>query len=768
MMTLGSAYTEIRDFESAAAVLGDAINQCIRAHGRARKSTAVVFISAIQAFAQVGRFEDANKALVEVERLGEEAILSDFELLAFSGAAGMLLSRMGRDHEAYDSLERVRKIRTIPSIMRQPGVYRFLTYELELRFRLGDTLGAVADYDRLIEQFRDDKRAVDELYMNKVKMMAKLGSAQDLAPVLKDIFIPTVESLHALANTTTDMARIRMASRLRFRAEAWMNLVTPTESAQQIYDAIRCFKGIAYDVARNQSLGVDATSSPTAPVHPYLGDPIAQNAQQRKLPGTADELLQLEQQLLQLDQQARELGQSRQKVNPELRRRTLAEIQSHLREDELVLDFWSIRPDLLDYSLPENRRQRRRINCFVVRKDSVSRVALGWQDDIEATVMEWRNSIAMDDPVAERKRAKAVAALVWDPLELSPDKIGQVYVCPEGILSNLPWSALPGTVPEKYLVDEIGISVIPSAAHLHSSSRNGNTFQDASPRMLIAGDIQFADPKPRSELASEQRSSLLNDRSRLQELPGTKLEIDMIERQFRARWKTGTMLRLEKDRATERVFRENAHRFQYIHLATHGLFAPESLVSEANRYDTEKLFATSGIKVQFIHPGSASGLAFCARVPESENSWDDGLLTALEAQELTLRDSVLVVLSACDTANGKFESGEGIAGLQRAFHIASAQGVISSLWSVNDEATAIFFAKFYELLWNEQLDPRSALRATQRWMLRNPDTEVASLALRIPNFAKTTAVTPRQNSTAPGLSSPRNWAGFVYSGGLAP
>jgi len=586
--------------------------------------------------------------------------------------------------------------------------------------------------------------------------------------MLKEIFVPTVESLHALANTTTDMARIRMASRLRFRAEAWTNLVTPHESPRRIYDAISAFKGIAYDVARIQSLGLDISGPPSSAVSLSLPQTIVHRGFLKNPPTSADELLRLEQQLLRLDQQTREVGQARQRVKPEQRRRTVADIQSHLRDDEMVLDFWSIRPDLLEYSLPEIRRQRRRVDCFVIKKESVERVALGWQDEIEAKIVEWRNSIALDDPLIERKMARSVAALVWEPLEVSPDQVGQVYVCPEGVLTNLPWSALPGATPEKYLIDDIGISVIPSAAHLDSSSRGSGLFRDSSPRMLLAGDIQFREPDSRDPSVSKQRIGLLNDRSKLHELPGTKLEIDMIESQFRTRWNSGVLLRLEKDRATEQVFRENARQFHFIHLATHGLFAPETLVSEANRYDTEKLFATSGIKVQFIHPGSASALVFCAPPAFAANSSDDGLLTALEAQDLRLRDAALVVLSACDTANGKFESGEGIAGLQRAFHIAGAQGVVSSLWTVNDEATAIFFAKFYELLWNDQLDPRSALRATQRWMIRNPQAEVVSLAERIPNFTQTQSVTRRSNSATSGLGSPRNWAAFVYSGGLAP
>ena len=44
----------------------------------------------------------------------------------------------------------------------------------------------------------------------------------------------------------------------------------------------------------------------------------------------------------------------------------------------------------------------------------------------------------------------------------------------------------------------------------------------------------------------------------------------------------------------------------------------------------------------------------------------------------------LVVLSACETGFGKFEKGNGIASLARAFMYAGASALVVSLWQVND------------------------------------------------------------------------------------
>ncbi len=73
----------------------------------------------------------------------------------------------------------------------------------------------------------------------------------------------------------------------------------------------------------------------------------------------------------------------------------------------------------------------------------------------------------------------------------------------------------------------------------------------------------------------------------------------------------------------------------------------------------------------------------------------DGFLRLNEIYNLNL-SADLVVLSACETGLGKQIKKERLIGLARGFMAAGAQRVVSSLWKVDDEATAELMGRFYE------------------------------------------------------------------------
>src|SRR5262249_35183779 len=116
-----------------------------------------------------------------------------------------------------------------------------------------------------------------------------------------------------------------------------------------------------------------------------------------------------------------------------------------------------------------------------------------------------------------------------------------------------------------------------------------------------------------------------------------------------------------------------------------------------------------------------------ANIPAKNPQDDNGIVTAEAIAGLPLKQLDLVVLSACETGLGEVAGGEGVLGLQRAFHLAGTQNVVASLWKVNDDATAALMALFYHKLWRENKAPLVALREAQLTLYRHPE-RIAELA----------------------------------------
>lgn len=76
---------------------------------------------------------------------------------------------------------------------------------------------------------------------------------------------------------------------------------------------------------------------------------------------------------------------------------------------------------------------------------------------------------------------------------------------------------------------------------------------------------------------------------------------------------------------------------------------------------------------------------------------EDGLLQTREIGQFRLT-AAAVVLSACDTAVGPTLGQEGVLNIARAFLLAGAQSVITTLWAVSDATSTALMRRFYENL----------------------------------------------------------------------
>ena len=95
---------------------------------------------------------------------------------------------------------------------------------------------------------------------------------------------------------------------------------------------------------------------------------------------------------------------------------------------------------------------------------------------------------------------------------------------------------------------------------------------------------------------------------------------------------------------------------------------------------------------------------------------DDGLLQIREIRNLHLKAD-LVTLSACSTGIGPVGE-EGVASIVNAFIEAGSQSVVSTLWELEDHATAHLMTTFYDHLGRNE-EKAEALRQAQLEMLHS-------------------------------------------------
>ena len=127
----------------------------------------------------------------------------------------------------------------------------------------------------------------------------------------------------------------------------------------------------------------------------------------------------------------------------------------------------------------------------------------------------------------------------------------------------------------------------------------------------------------------------------------------------------------------------------FLHFATHGF-------ASSRREDSEGVAAAETMENPLYRCGLA--LAGANAFWSSGAAWSiDGVLTGADAAELDLTGTQLVVLSACDSATGDAEFGEGVFGLHRAFLVAGLAARRRG-WPVSDTSTQILMLRLYEHL----------------------------------------------------------------------
>jgi CHAT domain-containing protein len=350
----------------------------------------------------------------------------------------------------------------------------------------------------------------------------------------------------------------------------------------------------------------------------------------------------------------------------------------------------------------------------------------------------------------------ALRRQLWEPLLPHLRGVHTVLVSPDEGLGRLPFAALPGDKPGSYLIEEVALAVVPVPQVLPQLlvERPGGESKGAS--LLLVGDVDFDTKLGPVAADGTGRSAPRGGLRAFARLPGTRQEVAAIKDTFQDRFDDGKVTDLRRARATKAALRSQGPRHRWLHVATHGFFAPAELRSALAPGENEpaaraRAEGLSRAEATGWHPGLLSGLALAGanRAPAADE--EGGILTALEVAEMDLFGVDMVTLSACETGLGKATSGEGLLGLQRAFAVAGARTTVASLWAVDDKATRDLMVGLYEKLWDRDkpLGKLEALRQAQLTMLREGVKR---------------GLVKAGEGKGPAKAPPYYWAAFVLAG----
>jgi len=351
--------------------------------------------------------------------------------------------------------------------------------------------------------------------------------------------------------------------------------------------------------------------------------------------------------------------------------------------------------------------------------------------------------------VAELDAGRSLRSRILDPV-LAAVKVDvkRLFICADDLLFLLPLDALPFD-PEGEGLVRVGdrLQIVSGVSFARLLAPPGAS--DGEPSLLSMGGVDYdaiaavpeglsaVSPPIESDGASESGDAATRGATGggFRNLVQAHHEAQDIATIFEDAFDSTPAL-LTRKKTTKAALFESAPGKRYLHLATHGWFAPESVRSTEDSEPTGPGVARMGIeeRVSGLAPMTLCGLALAgANRGRDSRGRVPGILTAEELCSLDLSQCELAVLSACETNVGIRRAGQGIQSLQSALYAAGARTSITSLWKVDDAATRRLFEVFYRSLWIEKMGKADSL-----WR--------AKMALRDQGYAV------------------RDWAGWVLTG----
>ena len=358
-----------------------------------------------------------------------------------------------------------------------------------------------------------------------------------------------------------------------------------------------------------------------------------------------------------------------EQIFKELSPYSIEEIQAKLNDEVALLEYY--KTDSAVYCFVATREEIAWEKVRNKKLNPLLKEFLNVSKDLEKILADPKEALIEYTSLSHQLFSSLMGNKILQSLEGSD----QLVIVPDLQLAYISFEALnPSDSIHDYLIDDHSITYAYSASlwlqHQTHSRIPFTNFGGFAPSYDIS-----VESVPKMTYALVTRDGNVN-------LPGAKDEVLKISEKIEGQvWLD--------HQATESRFKEKAHQYQILHLSMHGL------VDEKEPLRSKLLFAADG----------------------DEN----GELNAYEIYNLPLQSN-MAVLSACNTASGALQSGEGVLSLSRAFAFAGVPNLVASLWRADDAAASKIMVDFYQGL-ARGLTKDRALRSAKQTFLASQKTD---------------------------------------------
>jgi CHAT domain-containing protein/predicted negative regulator of RcsB-dependent stress response len=318
--------------------------------------------------------------------------------------------------------------------------------------------------------------------------------------------------------------------------------------------------------------------------------------------------------------------------------------------------------------------------------------------DLAKQTESFRRQLARRD-FGFRDPAQQLYRLLLRPAHAQIEGKTNLIIVPDDNLWELPFQAL---IAEggRYVIETGAVSYAPSLTVLREMRAQRNRRRDDEARLDL---LALGNPAIGEETIERASSALRDDH--LGPLPAAEREVKDLGKLYGA---ARSKIYIGPEAQEKRVKAE-ARQARVLHFATHGILNDSSPM--------------------YSHLVLARG-----------DKNEDGLLEAWELTQLDLQAD-LAVLSACETARGRFGAGEGVIGLSWAMFVAGAPATLVSQWKVESAGTRDLMLNFHR-------------------RLKKPSTAALATAMRAEALRQAARKLMKNRRTR----HPFYWAGFVLVG----